>query len=64
LLDLLAERPHSVEELAAHFDMRRPSVSDHLKVLEDSGLVHEHPFERFWRERLRALSDLLDEQHP
>jgi DNA-binding transcriptional ArsR family regulator len=87
LLDLLAERPHSVEELAAHFDMRRPSVSEHLKVLKDSGLVHErrsgrrriygldatplqevadwlHPFERFWRERLRALSDLLDEQHP
>jgi hypothetical protein len=21
-----------------------------------------HPFERFWRQRLRALADLLDEQ--
>lgn len=23
-----------------------------------------HPFERFWRERLRSLNDLLDEENP
>lgn len=84
LLELLAERPQTVNELAAQFDMRRPSVSEHLRVLKDCGLVQEqragrhrvygldarplrqvadwvHPFERFWRERLRALADLLDE---
>src|SRR3954447_740313 len=84
LLELLAERPQTVNELAARFDMRRPSVSEHLRVLKDCGLVREqrtgrhrvygldarplkqvaewvHPFERFWRERLHALSDLLDE---
>ncbi len=84
LLALLSERPHTVQELASQFDMRRPSVSEHLKILKDSGLVHEqrsgrhrvyrldaaplkdvadwlHPFERFWRDRMRALADVLDE---
>jgi DNA-binding transcriptional ArsR family regulator len=79
---MLADHPHTVNDLAAHFDMRRPSVSEHLRLLKDSGLVREHregrhriysiepaplrevadwlhPFERFWRERLVALSDLL-----
>jgi DNA-binding transcriptional ArsR family regulator len=23
-----------------------------------------HPFERYWRDRMRALSDLLDEENP
>lgn len=85
LLDLLAEHPRTVNELAARFEMRRPSVSEHLRILKDSGLVHEqragrhrvyrvealplrevadwlHPYERFWRERLRALAGLLDEE--
>ena len=31
-----------VQQLANHFDMQRPSVSEHLKVLRDVGLVSEH----------------------
>jgi DNA-binding transcriptional ArsR family regulator len=41
LLDLLAEGPRPVHELAGHFAMSRPSVSEHLKVLRDAGLVVE-----------------------
>ena len=52
LLDLLADGPHTVQELATHFDMRRPSVSEHLKVLKDSGLVHER---RAGRHRIYGL---------
>ncbi|MFD7436527.1 ArsR/SmtB family transcription factor [Streptomyces sp. NPDC059861] len=75
--------PQPVQALADHFDMRRPSLSEHLKVLRDAGLVSEqrsgrqriyrleaapladvqdwlHPYERFWRERLTGLGDLLD----
>jgi DNA-binding transcriptional ArsR family regulator len=40
LLTMLAERPHTVNELAKQFDMRRPSVSEHLRILRESGLVH------------------------
>lgn len=49
LLDLLLAEPQSVNALAAHFQMRRPSVSEHLKVLKDAGLVSE---ERRGRERI------------
>jgi DNA-binding transcriptional ArsR family regulator len=84
LIHLLLDGPHSVNELASHFEMRRPSVSEHLKVLRDSGLVTEQrsgrhrlyrleagplmelsqwltPYERFWREKLTGLRELLDE---
>ena len=38
----LADRPHSVGELAAQLPVSRPAVSQHLKVLKDAGLVGEH----------------------
>lgn len=31
-----------VQQLANHFSMQRPSISEHLKVLRDVGLVSEH----------------------
>lgn len=37
----LAERPHSVGELAAGLPVSRPAVSQHLKVLKGAGLVTE-----------------------
>ncbi|MEW2252002.1 MULTISPECIES: metalloregulator ArsR/SmtB family transcription factor [unclassified Streptomyces] len=75
--------PQPVQALADHFAMRRPSLSEHLKVLKDAGLVSEQragrqriyrleavplaevqdwlrPYERFWREQLKGLGDLLD----
>ncbi|MFD8492977.1 ArsR/SmtB family transcription factor [Amycolatopsis sp. NPDC059657] len=85
VLRLLLDGPKPVGELAGHFDMRRPSLSEHLKVLRDAGLVRERkegrhrfyslepeplhgltewltPYERFWREKLANLRDLLDEE--
>lgn len=82
---LRAGGPQPVHVIAARFDMRRPSVSEHLRVLRDAGLVTEtrrgrervyelraepleelatwlRPYERFWRGRLSALRDLLDEE--
>ncbi|MEU8147297.1 metalloregulator ArsR/SmtB family transcription factor [Nonomuraea sp. NPDC052129] len=81
---LLDEGSQPAGRLAERFDMSRPSVSEHLKVLRDAGLVAETrrgrerlyrleaaplmeirewltPYERFWREKLSGLSDLLDE---
>lgn len=82
---LLSGGPQPMQQLAAHFAMRRPSVSEHLKVLRDAGLVSErksgrqryyqleaapliqaqewlHPYERFWRDRMSALRDVLDRE--
>jgi DNA-binding transcriptional ArsR family regulator len=84
ILDMLLSGERSVVALAERFDMARPSVSEHLKVLRDCGLVTEDrrgrfrqyrvnpgplqeisawlsPYERYWRERLTALGEVLDE---
>lgn len=62
LLDELAGGARSVHDLAAPFQMSRPAVSQHLRVLREAGLVAE---ERVGRERhyrldarpLRAVAD-------
>jgi DNA-binding transcriptional ArsR family regulator len=48
MLDLLAVADRSVNTIAGHFKMSRPAVSQHLRVLLDSGLVTE---QRHGRER-------------
>jgi DNA-binding transcriptional ArsR family regulator len=62
MLDLLAQADHSVNAMAGHFKMSRPAVSQHLRVLLDSGLVTEqrHGRERryhFVPRRLRPVRD-------
>lgn len=39
ILKLLQEREMSAGEIAAYFDMTKPSISHHLNVLKSSGLV-------------------------
>ena len=41
ILDMLLDGERTVVSLAERFDMARPSVSEHLKVLRDCGLVAE-----------------------
>lgn len=53
MLDLLAEGERPVKEIAAHFEMSRPAVSQHLRLLLDMGLVTE---ERHGRERRYRLA--------
>lgn len=48
MLDLLAETDRSVNTIAGHFEMSRPAVSQHLRILLDAGLVTE---QRHGRER-------------
>jgi DNA-binding transcriptional ArsR family regulator len=38
-LDLLRTRPYGVGELVAALDVSQPTVSKHLRVLRDAGLV-------------------------
>lgn len=39
IVGLLSQHPYSVEELAALLDLRPPTVSHHLKLLSEAGLV-------------------------
>jgi DNA-binding transcriptional ArsR family regulator len=64
MLDLLADEERSVNAMAGHFQMSRPAVSQHLRVLLDSGLVTEqrHGRERRYRlvpEQLTPVRDWI-----
>ena len=52
VLELLSEKSRPVHELAAAFDISRPAISRHLRVLKEAGLVKE---EKQGRENLYAL---------
>jgi DNA-binding transcriptional ArsR family regulator len=41
ILELVRDRELAAGEIAAHFDVTRPAVSQHLAVLRDAGLVSE-----------------------
>ncbi|WP_456843882.1 ArsR/SmtB family transcription factor [Cellulomonas sp. P5_C6] len=43
ILDALLTGDKTVTELAAAFEMSRPSVSEHLAALREGGLVRERP---------------------
>lgn len=66
LLDLLREKPQAVNQLAEHFSMRRPSVSEHLKVLREAGLVvdERHGRERIYRLEIEPLREAAEWFHP
>lgn len=64
MLDLLAHGDRPVNSIAENFEMSRPAVSQHLRVLLNAGLVTEqrHGRERLYRlapERLSPVRDWL-----
>ena len=61
ILRLLADRERPAGELAAHFDVTQPAISQHLWVLREAGLVEER---RAGTRRLYSLRpDGLDDLH-
>jgi DNA-binding transcriptional ArsR family regulator len=52
ILDLLAEGERPVIGIASHFEMSRPAVSQHLRILLTAGLVAETRHGRENRYRL------------
>jgi DNA-binding transcriptional ArsR family regulator len=64
ILDLLAEEARPVNAIASHFDVSRPAISQHLRILLEAGLVAEqrHGRERRYRlvpEDLAVIYDWL-----
>ena len=62
LLDLLRDRERSVQALVPHFDITIGAVSQHLKILLESGLVSRRKEGRFryYRARPKALKKVHD----
>lgn len=59
ILQRLGNGPQTVSELAAHYPISRPAVSQHLAVLERSGLVERNRRAQ-WSE-CSVAPDSLDE---
>ena len=56
LLAMLREGELPVNRLAAAFDVSRPAISQHLRVLREAGVVAERRVGRERRYRLRAVA--------
>jgi DNA-binding transcriptional ArsR family regulator len=60
ILRLVRDGELSAGEIASHFDVTRPAVSQHLTVLKEAGLVDErrNGTRRLYRVRPEGLADL------
>lgn len=60
ILSLVRDCELSAGEIAAHFDVTRPAISQHLGVLKEAGLVSERRdgTRRLYRARLEGLVEL------
>jgi len=60
ILTLVRDGELSVGEIASHFEISRPAVSQHLAVLREAGLVDErrNGTKRLYRARPEGLAEL------
>jgi DNA-binding transcriptional ArsR family regulator len=62
ILSLVRDGELSAGEIASHFEVTRPAVSQHLNVLKEAGLVTErrNGTRRLYRTRPEGLGELRD----
>ena len=62
ILALVRDGELAAGEIAAHFDVTRPAVSQHLNVLKEAGLVSErrNGTRRLYRARPEGLAELKE----
>jgi len=62
IIDLLAGKSMPVNEVAENFDISRPAVSKHLKILNECGLVviNKAGRQRYCRADTRKLLEVIE----
>jgi len=62
ILRLLGEQELPAGQIAEHFDVSRPAISQHLQVLREAGLVSERKLgrQRLYQVRPEALAQLRE----
>jgi DNA-binding transcriptional ArsR family regulator len=62
ILQLIQDRELSAGEIASHFSVTQPAISQHLKVLRDAGLVvvRQDGTRRLYRTRPAGLTELRE----
>jgi DNA-binding transcriptional ArsR family regulator len=60
ILALVRDEELSAGEIAGHFDVTRPAISQHLNVLKEAGLVNErrNGTRRLYRARPEGLAEV------
>ncbi len=60
IIHLLARQPLNVNALADNFDISRPAISKHVKILQECGLITIQPRgrERYCEARLEKLQEV------
>jgi DNA-binding transcriptional ArsR family regulator len=60
ILELVGDRELTAGEIASHFEVTRPAISQHLGVLRQAGLVAErrNGTQRLYRARPQGLAEL------
>ncbi len=60
ILELVGGRELSAGEIASHFEVTRPAISQHLGVLKEAGLVNErrNGTQRLYTARPQGLAEL------
>ena len=62
IINLLARQPLNLNAVAENFDISRPAVSKHIRILTECGLVviKQQGRERFCRAELHKLKEVAD----
>jgi DNA-binding transcriptional ArsR family regulator len=62
ILTLVRDGELTAGEIASHFDVTRPAISQHLNVLKEAGLVSErrNGTQRLYRARPEGLAELRE----
>lgn len=66
IIDLIAHKAMNLNAIADHFDITRPAISNHIRILSECGIVH---IEQIGRERyckiqpdtLKEVSDWISQ---
>jgi DNA-binding transcriptional ArsR family regulator len=62
IIDLVARQSLNLNGIAANFDVSRPAISQHIKILTECGLIviKKQGRERYCEARLQPLSEVSD----
>lgn len=62
ILGLLAQKPLNLNQVAEHFSVSRPAISQHMKVLKECGLVivNQKGRERVCEAKMEKLEEIWD----
>jgi DNA-binding transcriptional ArsR family regulator len=62
IISMIAEKPLNLNTVAAHFEVSRPAISRHIKILTQCGLVtvKQQGRERYCEARLQHLNEVSE----